>query len=384
MRFGTGVLHQNYSDWERFEALERGEQRGPMTVSDEQVMRESFHLAGLAEPLGFDTLWAFEQHAMPYIMMPDPTQYLSYWAGRTKRIDLGSMITVLPWHNPIRVAEQIANLQHYLGPERTYYLGVGRGLARRNFDAMGVSMDDSRERFVEVLEIVKLALTEEMFSFQGKYFSYENVSVRPRPLDPAVITEAWGSWTSEASVRTMGEHGLNPLTTPNKTIESYKKELVLLDEVRAEHGFGPAQRPILQVPLLCAKSEQEAQEAAEEHIREYVDSILRAYELGTENFGKGKGYEQYKKGSDFGDGTYEDALTTLTTKFLNDGVIGTPEQCAERVVAHWETIEPSEFVVLCGTGGIPAEMSEKSLRLYAEEVMPRVSHLREKQPAVAS
>jgi alkanesulfonate monooxygenase SsuD/methylene tetrahydromethanopterin reductase-like flavin-dependent oxidoreductase (luciferase family) len=182
----------------------------------------------------------------------------------------------------------------------------------------------------------------------------------------------------------MGERGLHPLTTPNKTIESYKHEIELLNEVRAEHGYAPANRPILQVPLLCSESEQEAQEGAAQYIREYVDSILRAYELGTDNFGKGKGYEQYKKGSDFGDGSYQNALETLTTKFLNDGIIGTPEQCAEKVVAHYELIEPSELVCVCGTGSIPTATTEKSMRLYAEQVLPRVAHLRTTaEPAVA-
>jgi alkanesulfonate monooxygenase SsuD/methylene tetrahydromethanopterin reductase-like flavin-dependent oxidoreductase (luciferase family) len=383
MRFGLGFNFCNYNDWDRFLALERGEEVGEMATSDSTVLSEQFALADRSEEFGFDTLWAFEQHAAPFLMTPDPTQYLSYFAGRLENIAVGSMITVLPWHNPIRLAEQISMLQHFMGPERTYYLGVGRGLARRNFDAMGVSMDNSRERFTEVYDIVKLALTEEMFSYKGQFFEYENVSVRPRPLDPAVITEAWGSWTSEASIRTMAERGLHPLTTPNKTIESYNTEIKLLDEIRAENGYGPANRPILQVPLLCAESEQEAKEGAEQYIREYVDSILRAYELGTDNFGKGKGYEQYKKGSDFGDGSYQNALETLTTKFLADGIIGTPEQCAEKVVAHHELIEPSELVCVCGTGSIPADKTEKSMRLYAEEVLPRVAHLRSEQPAAA-
>src|SRR5262249_37801861 len=127
MRFGIGFMHANYTDWDRFEALEKGEQVGPIAVDDSSVMREALGLGEMVEPLGFDTIWAFEQHAMPYLMIPDPTQYLSYWAGRSPNIDLGSMITVLPWHNPIRLAEQISMLQHFMGPERTYYLGVGRG-----------------------------------------------------------------------------------------------------------------------------------------------------------------------------------------------------------------------------------------------------------------
>jgi alkanesulfonate monooxygenase SsuD/methylene tetrahydromethanopterin reductase-like flavin-dependent oxidoreductase (luciferase family) len=381
MRFGIGFMFANYTDWDRFEALERGEEVGPPAIPDSRIVREQLALSDLAEPLGFDTLWAFEQHAAPYLMITDPTQYLSYFAGRTSRIDLGSMITVLPWHNPFRLAEQIGNLQHYLGPDRTYYLGVGRGLAKRNFDAMGVAMDDSRAMFNEVMDVLKLAFTEEIFSYDGTFFQYDNVSLRPRPLDSAVITEAWGSWTSAQSLENMAQRGLNPLTTPNKTLESYLSDLGDLNRIRGEHGYGEAERPILQVPLYCAETEAEAREGAERFFREHVDSILRMYEMGTDRFANAKGYEQYKTGSDFGSGTPEDALSTLTSKFLNDGIVGTPQQCAEKLVFHHESLDPSEIVVVGSAGSMSGAEIEKSVRLYAEQALPLVEHLRS-TPAV--
>jgi alkanesulfonate monooxygenase SsuD/methylene tetrahydromethanopterin reductase-like flavin-dependent oxidoreductase (luciferase family) len=382
MRFGIGFFFGNYSDWDRFEALERGEEVGPPTVEDAQVYREQLALGDLVEPLGFDTLWSFEQHASPYLMIPDPHQYMTYHAARTKRIDFGSMIAVLPWHNPFRLAEQISMLQHFLDGRR-YFMGVGRGLAKRNFDAMGVSMEDSRERFNEVLDVLQLAFTEELFSYEGKYFRYENVSLRPRPLHPAEVVEAWGTWTSDASVRNMGARGLHPMTTPNKTLESYLEDVQILNSVREENGFGPANQPILQVPLLCCESEQEALEGAERYFHQYVDSVNRQYEIGTERFGKVKGYEDYTtKGSDYGDGTAESTVETLVKKFKNEGIIGTPEQCAERVAYHHETVDPSELVTLAIVGAMPAETAEKSLRLYSEKVLPKVAHLRA-QPVVA-
>ncbi|MBF6621848.1 MAG: LLM class flavin-dependent oxidoreductase [Patulibacter sp.] len=369
----------NYTDWDRFIALEQGDPAGqaPMAIPDSQVMAEHFVLTDLVEPLGFDTLWSLEQHAAPYLMLPDPTQFLTYYAGRTTKIDMGSMITVLPWHNPFRLAEQISMLQHFMGPGRKYYLGVGRGLARRNFDAMGVSMDESRERFNEVCDVLKLAFTEEIFSYDGEFYTYENVSLRPRPLDSSVITEAWGSWTSEQSIRNMGERGFNPLTTPNKTTESYLKDLDQLNEIRAEAGYGEAERPILQLPLYCRESAQQAEEEVHRFIEEHVDSILRMYELGTSRFGNAKGYEQYtQKGSDFGSGTKEDAHSVLVKKFLADGLWGTPAQVAEKVEAHHKTLDPSEIMVLATFGSMPAPDAEVSLRLFADEVVPKLAHLR--------
>jgi alkanesulfonate monooxygenase SsuD/methylene tetrahydromethanopterin reductase-like flavin-dependent oxidoreductase (luciferase family) len=379
MRFGISFFVNNYGDWDRFEALERGEEVGPPAISDEQLMREHYHLGSLVEPLGFDTLWAFEQHAAPYILIPDPHQYLTYFAARTSRIDFGSMIVVLPWHNPVRVAEQVAVLQHQMGRGRHYYLGVGRGLAFRNFNAMGVRMEDARELFNEALDIVELALAQELFSYEGAHFRYDNVAVRPRPFDRDAIT-ILGSWTSEQSLRNMASRGLQPLTNPSKEIESYLGEMRLFNEVRAEAGFGPANQPVLQVMLACCQSEQEAQEAAAGYFRELVDSILRMYQIEQwgERMANTKGYEQYtSQGSDFGSGSYESAVDTLTAKFVDEGIVGTPEQCLEKVIAHYETIAPSEMVVVNSTGGMPAAFAEKSMRLFAEKVMPRAAdHIR--------
>jgi alkanesulfonate monooxygenase SsuD/methylene tetrahydromethanopterin reductase-like flavin-dependent oxidoreductase (luciferase family) len=376
MRFGIGFNFCNYNDWDRFLALERGEEAGEMATPDSTVLSEQFALADRSEEFGFDTLWAFEQHAAPFLMTPDPTQYLSYFAGRLENIAVGSMITVLPWHNPIRLAEQIAMLQHFLG-SRKYYLGVGRGLARRNFEAMGVSMDESRERFNEVLDVLQLAFTEEMFSYKGEFFEYENVSIRPRPLDASTVLDAWGSWTSEASLQNMGRRGLHPLTSSNATLESYLKDLVILDEVREANGYGPAERPILQIPLYCAESEAEAREGAERYFREWVTSILNMYEIGTDRFANAKGYEQYTtKGSDFGSGTSESAVQTLTDKFLDVGVVGTPAQCAEKIVFHHESMNPQELVFVSGAGSMDGATAEKSLRLLAEKALPLVEHVR--------
>ena len=383
MRLGVTFGYQNYGDWERFEALERGEQVGPPAISDYQIWSEQMACADLVEPLGFDTLWTVEQHAAPYMMTPDATQYLSIFAAKTKRIDVGSMVTVLPWHNPVRLAEQITTLQYVLGPKRKYFLGIGRGLAVRNFKAMGASMDDSRELLAEVYEVLKLAFTQELFSFKGAFFEYENVSVRPRPLDPSTVLEALGAWTSQTSLRFMAERGLHPITTPNKTMEEWLEEFETFNQIRQECGYGPARRPVLESPMYCCESEQEAREGVEQFFSEYVDSVIRLYEIGTENFAKGKGFAEYaKKGSDYGDGSAENAREILTTKLLRDGIWGTPEQCVEKVIAIHELADPSEFILFMGTGSMSGAQIEKSLRLFGEKAMPRLSHVRAKREAL--
>ena len=84
-------------------------------LSDAEVWREECRLADLAEPLGFDSIWGIEHHFTDYTMCPDVVQFLTYMAGRTSRVKLGSSVIVLPWHDPMRVAEQIAMLDHVSG-----------------------------------------------------------------------------------------------------------------------------------------------------------------------------------------------------------------------------------------------------------------------------
>ena len=111
--------------------------------------------------------------------------------------------------------------------------------------------------------------------------------------------------------------------------------------------------------------------------------MVKIYEVGSSGFGTAKGYEDYKtKGSQFGDGTAEDAMNTLTEKLIRDAIWGTPEQCVDRVIDIHERLNPSQFILLSGLGTMTAAQQESSMRLFAEKVLPKVAHLR-KEPVAA-
>src|SRR5262245_14471134 len=115
--------------------------------SDRDVWRDDLRLALQAESLGFESLWGVEHHFTDYTMCPDVLQYLTYLAGATESIQLGSMVVVLPWHRPVRVAEQVLMLDHMSNGR--LILGIGRGLGRVEFQGFGVNQEDSRATFVE-------------------------------------------------------------------------------------------------------------------------------------------------------------------------------------------------------------------------------------------
>ena len=112
--------------------------------TDREVYRNELRLADLAEPLGFESVWGVEHHFTDYTMCPDVLQFLSYVAGRTQRAQIGSMVVVMPWHDPLRAAEEISMLDNIC--DGRLILGLGRGAAKVEFDGFRLSMDESRAR----------------------------------------------------------------------------------------------------------------------------------------------------------------------------------------------------------------------------------------------
>ena len=126
-------------------------------MSDAQVYDEETRLALLAADLGFDVVWAVEHHFFDYSFCPDNVAFLSYIAGRNLDVDLGTAAVIMPWNDPLRVAERIALLDQVSGGRVRF--GMGRGLSRREFANFGaIEMDESRERFDEGSMMVKEAL----------------------------------------------------------------------------------------------------------------------------------------------------------------------------------------------------------------------------------
>src|SRR5438552_10909737 len=148
--------------------------------SDAAVLAEHMALGDLAEPLGFDSLFALEHHFTGYAMSPAPAQLLSYFAGRTRRISLGTAVIVLPWHDPVRVAEEIALLDILCGGRCVF--GFGRGAASVEYEGFRIPMDEARPRFVEAAQIIVKALSNDSFEHEARFFQIPRTAIRPRPM----------------------------------------------------------------------------------------------------------------------------------------------------------------------------------------------------------
>src|ERR1700742_2147129 len=155
-------------------------QRRKDGIDDRAVYANELKLGDLAEPLGFDSIWGVEHHFTDYTMCPDVLQYLSYYAGRTRHVKLGSMVVVLPWHDPMRGAEQISVLDQQ--SDGRFIFGMGRGLGRVEVDGFGVDQNTARERFVESAQMLLEGLERGWCEFDGKFIKQEKRDIRPRPF----------------------------------------------------------------------------------------------------------------------------------------------------------------------------------------------------------
>ena len=149
-------------------------------VDDHELMKGELALGDLAEPLGFDSLWCFEHHFTSYMLSPNPLQILTYFAGRTRRIQLGTMVVVLPWHHPVRVAEQVLLLDHF-SHGRTL-LGVGRGIGRIEYEKLGVDQAQSKALSIELIRCLTSALESGICEYEGEHVRQPKVQLRPGPF----------------------------------------------------------------------------------------------------------------------------------------------------------------------------------------------------------
>ena len=149
---------------------------GNEAVAFDQAMAE----VDAAEEYGLDAIWLAELHGAPErSVLASPMMVASAVAARTKRIKIGIAVQVLPLSHPLRLAEEAATVDQ-ISHGRLIY-GIGRSGVVRTYEDYGISYAESRERFAETLEVLKLAWTEPRFSYEGKYYSFVNVALTPKP-----------------------------------------------------------------------------------------------------------------------------------------------------------------------------------------------------------
>ncbi len=335
--------------------------------TDRNVYQNELRLGDLAEPLGFESLWGVEHHFTDYTMCPDVLQYLTYFAGRTEKIQLGSMVVVLPWHHPMRVAEQVVMLDHL--SDGRFIFGIGRGLGRVEFEGFGVEQEDSRAIFIESAQMILEGLETGYCEFDGHFVKQERREIRPRPFK-SFRGRTYAAAVSPESSQIMAKLGIGILIIPQKPWAMVVSELDAYRQVFQEENGVEAPPPLVGGWVLCDENAERAEERAREYIGGYYKSVIRHYELIGDHLTTMRGYESYK-------GMQEKVSAPggrdeMVDFFLNLQVYGTPEQCYEKVVHTLQRTSGEGFIGVFGYAGMPYQMVEENIRLFARDVMPEL------------
>jgi alkanesulfonate monooxygenase SsuD/methylene tetrahydromethanopterin reductase-like flavin-dependent oxidoreductase (luciferase family) len=371
MRVGATIFNQNYTDWDRYEAEERGERVADApTLSDREIFVQELELARLADETGFDSVWTIEHHFTPYTMVTNPLQYLTYIAGITERVDLGTMVVVLPWHNPVRVAEDVNMLDAFLGDDREVILGVGRGLGRREFGGLSIDQNEARGRFDESLQVLKQLLATGRCTFEGEHFQVRDLRLRPQ-LTHDLSKNLWCAGGSPESVAVIAKNDVNPLIIPTTSLDVSLDVAKTYVKLRHEAGHGTAAHTKLALWTYVAETEDEAREGADRYMCEYSDSAMRHYEMLGDHLKHLKGYESYGAMSDL----LRDNKDIFLRSFFNSHPWGTPQQTISRATELAESFGTDEIMFVFKYGSMPMDKARRSMELFAREVMPALKAL---------
>ena len=332
--------------------------------SDGRMWEEELRLAEIAADSGFDCLWSAEHHFNDYSFVPDNLQLMTHLAARHPDIDVGTAAVILPWHNPLRVAENAAVLD--LLSRGRLRLGFGRGLARREFEAFGMSMDESRERFDEAAPMIVDALNTGFIEGDGKYYKQARTEIRPRPqhsFDGRIYAVA-ASDESVLSAAKLGAHIIMFADRP------WEMRMPGIERGRALHReFHGTEPPNLMLTefAICGTDLEQTENEARQYQGKFVESNFYHYEFLGDHFKSVKGYNAYQQKADMARAA---GLEGAVEGFMKAASWGTPDKILRGLEERRAIVGDFELNVAFRFGGIPLDIAERSLKLFAKEVLP--------------
>ena len=338
-------------------------------ISDHEVYRHEISMADLAEPLGFDSIWGAEHHFDDYTMCPNVAQLLTYMAGRTRRVKLGSMVMVLPWHDPVRVAEEVSVLDHLSGGR--VVLGIGRGLGRIEFRGFRVPMGESRDRFTDNAQALLQGLETGYIELDGRHLKQPRVAVRPAPI-ASFRDRTYAASVSPQSLEIMCRLGVGLLIIAQKPWETTEAELAAFRKRFLEVNGRPAPKPIIASFIAVHEDEAVARDMFEKYICRYALSALEHYEFHNEGLADIPGYEYYGK---LAANIRKHGMDAFVRFLAELQVWGTPEQVFAKLAEHQRRADSGGLIGAFSYGGMPHELARRNITLFAEKVLPRLKAL---------
>ncbi|HYB42115.1 MAG TPA: LLM class flavin-dependent oxidoreductase [Candidatus Methylomirabilis sp.] len=328
----------------------------PAGMSHATAFDESLAQMRAAEELGLDAVWLAEIHFQKdRSVLSSPLTVAAALAACTTRIKIGIAVQVLPLSHPLRLAEDVATVDH-LSKGRLEF-GIGRSGLPGHYQGFNIPYGESRERFLETLDILVKAWTQDRFSHEGKYFQFRDVCAMPKPFQrphPPIRMAA----TTEETYPLVGRLGLPIFVAPRTiAISDLERFIGGYEHGRRQAGHAGRGDIGLSMPVYVAESDGRAREEAEASTMHFFRAISQALQ---------KSETRQVAAERLGEISYADVLREQV-------IYGSPETVADRLLALRERIPFSSLSGWMNCGGhIPHERVLTSMRLFAERVIPRL------------
>jgi alkanesulfonate monooxygenase SsuD/methylene tetrahydromethanopterin reductase-like flavin-dependent oxidoreductase (luciferase family) len=316
------------------------------------VYREHLEYGSAADRLGFDGLWVPEHHCMSTGYNPAPLIALTALAGATKRCFLGTQPLVMPLHNPVLAAEEIAVLDVISGGRVA--LGLGAGYTASDFDALGISIRERGSRSEEALGVIKRALHGEAFDFKGRHYDLKGVKLTPPPLQKNMEIQLMVA--SAAAAKRAARHGVDVNLLSTEGLREYGPACV---EAAAEVGRNPKE---IGVSIMIIGFIGRSREAAVAAARPYLMFQAEEYAQNAQHDPAHQAAAEALKASyDRGDGPFTAAEWVETIQKNVQSIVDLG-------------LKPSWINVTLWHAGMPVPEAIEALEQFSADVLPQLPH----------
>jgi alkanesulfonate monooxygenase SsuD/methylene tetrahydromethanopterin reductase-like flavin-dependent oxidoreductase (luciferase family) len=342
----------------------------PEDRAQADVYRNEIDQLTLAEEMGYDAVWLAEHHFSRYGIGPSIHLTAAHLAARTSRVRIGTAVTIVPFLHPIRIAEEIAMLDHLSGGRIDW--GAGRGYQRHEFEAFGVDITRSHLQFREQLQVIERSWTGERFSHQGEFYAFEDVQVLPTPVqDPvpvyiAALSPSTIEWAAQNGYPVLADQ-FSPVSRLVGNRERYRP-LAEANGVDLAKTGTPTLRQVF-----VGETMEQARELAGEALLWYYRALAR---VGSPGGTTGELPENYSFYSIWGDDALDpDKDREGFLKFLFDEctIIGDAAFCRDKLQEHRERYGLDYIIAWQNFGNLPHEATLASQRRFIEKVAPAVA-----------
>ena len=325
------------------------------------LYHQIFEQVELAESLDYDCVWCAEHHFCAYGGdIPNPAVFLAALAQRTSKIRLGTAGVALPLNRPLNTAEQLAMVDNMCGGRLD--IGVVRAFMDSEYRALNVDMNESRARFNEGLDILRGTWANEKFSYHGEFNHFDEVELRPRPIQrtPRIVV---GSVQTVESIQYAGRMGLDLMVIPYAvSIDKIREIIAIYRESLEEGGHRQEDHHVMgSLHMFVDSNEQKACDMVREPIVRYISYLRDAVKADKWS----KDYASYQGMSKMIEGLMDfDIMYDMRAAF------GDPQHASECISAYAEAgIDEMPFITIMP--GLAQENILESMRCFADEIMPQ-------------